>query len=142
MPITLSSENWEPVWSHTEESVTNGDYFYPIEDFLCPVTLTNQYCLVTAVSAIASQTWRTAGYCSMVVNSNSPAYGVNTAYVESKLLFFGQNLLIYPDVTNSYKLLFGVKPWVRQLTIDVQRYIGPIVETYDPILEQIRDAVI
>jgi hypothetical protein len=142
MAITLSPENFESVWNHTEQAVTNGEYFYPIEDFHCPVVLTNQYCLVTAVSSLASQTWRTAGYCSMIVESNSPTYGIDTAYVESKLLFFGQNLLIYPDVTDSYQLLFGVKPWIRQLTIDVKRYIGPIVEPYDPILEQIRDAVI
>ena len=141
MAIELLPDNWQEVWSYSDESEVSGEYYFPMPDFQCPIIFTNRYVLVTALSTLASAKWRTAGYCSMIVNPGTTDFGINRAYVKSELMFFGKNLFVFPEISNSYNLNFGIKPWIRNITVGVYRYVGLVTETYDPILEQIRDAV-
>lgn len=128
-----NSENWSLAYS---ESVTaanapgSGDRYIPIPEIEVPILLTSQVIAVFCQSSQASPRWKLGGLMNLKVQTGILTGGEFDTYpFEKKRIWLNRiTLFTLPVLTPDYSLSFDIPYWLRQISISVYEYTGPIVD--------------
>ncbi|TRV22414.1 MAG: hypothetical protein EWV88_13490 [Microcystis wesenbergii Mw_MB_S_20031200_S109D] len=140
-----NSNNWQSVWnqSFTAEPAPGDrpelERYFPLPEISVPIQLSSGLLAFFATSQSADPKWKFAANVKRKYFTGLTVGGNPDAVVDNKRIFLNQfSLLRYPvSFGSSYSLLISVPYWIRQITLYLWEYTGPVSETSDPKIDQI-----
>ena len=143
--LTLTENNWNQLYSTTlvaDPVPSRVENYFPIPEFSIPIILDNRILAILAESDTAQQNWKYAGQAKQVIQTGLTVGGVADTVNSVKKFYLRQiSLLQFPDTAPSYTLKIKIPFWIRDLELILWEYTGPITNTYDQILTEIKEAV-
>ena len=146
---TVLGANWDLIWSQNliapeppapEEALWR---YYPIEDYLIPVTFSSTLVAIHASSVSAKPYWRYAGRMHQKIDIGVSEEGTNTAVLSVKRFFLDQfTLLRYLDhYSSQYTLTLNIPYWLRDLDFSIYEYNTSPVDSHETLLNEIKTLV-
>jgi hypothetical protein len=128
-----NSDNWVLAYSVRVTAANapgSGDRYIPIPEIEVPILLTSQVIAVFCQSSQASPRWKLGGLMNLKVQTGILTGGEFDTYpFEKKRIWLNRiTLFTLPVLTPDYSLSFDIPYWLRQISISVYEYTGPIVD--------------
>lgn len=143
--LILIEENWHLVAQENLIAVSvpsQVENYYPIPEWTAPVILENRILAISADSDTAQQNWKYAGQAMQVITTGLTVGGQADTVNSVKKFYLRQiSLLQFPDTSFEYTLKIKIPFWIRDIQLLIWEYTGPITNTYDQILTEIKEAV-
>ena len=137
---TGNGSHWEEIHSTTLNAPTppvNDPYVlkdYGINAYQVPVFLQNGEDLVAiwAYSPSAPDKWKYAGRVYQVIQSGLSQLGNYDSVISVKRFWLKQTTILHyrTDYQSTYGLRLEIPFWIRDLQIQVHRYIGPVHDSH------------
>lgn len=118
-----NSNNWELIYNTTLSAnilSVSPPLIVPIGTHNVPVTSDRRTLAVGASTTQGKPTWRLGYY--LISSIQIPVIG--RADISSDAIFLGLNLIRLPNVHNEYKFKIRVPRWMRDMQIDIYKYVG------------------
>jgi hypothetical protein len=125
-----NSANWELVSNQFFQPIptsgANPNTIYPIYEFpISPILFENPLVAIYAKSPSAPPHWQFAGLLIQRVAVGLVIGGLNEAIQETKAVRLNTiQVFNLPQYTSTYQLNFRVARWLRDIELNVWRYIG------------------
>jgi hypothetical protein len=128
-----NSENWGLAFSGSFTAASapgSGDRYIPIPEVEVPILLTSQVIAVFCQSNQAPPRWRLGGLMNLKIQTGILTGGAFDTYpFEKKRIWLSRvTLFTLPVLTPDYSLSFDIPYWIRQISLSVYEYTGPIVD--------------
>ena len=144
--LTLIESNWNLITSTNKVAVdvpSSVENYYPIPEFDIPIILENRIIAIHAESNSAPQNWKYAGQAMQIIHTGLTVGGQADTVNSVKKFYLRQiSLLQFPDTNFEFTLRIKIPYWIRDAQLIIWEYTGPITNTYDQILTEIKGAVI
>lgn len=137
---TGNTVNWELLWSTSQTAPTPPGgvkelyRYYPIHPFSLPLLIDAQYNLIAVycTSTTAESYWHYAGRAVQKISTGVLTAGTQDATVSVKKIWLNQVSLLnfFTGYQPTYGLFFEIPYWIRQISISVHKYIGPVSDSY------------
>ncbi|PSF33633.1 hypothetical protein C7H19_19805 [Aphanothece hegewaldii CCALA 016] len=142
---TGNSDNWGQVWQGTfnapqTPAPINEIYkYYPMPPINIPLLLESELVAFYATSSDAKETWHYAGSVNQRIQTGIVTGGGSDAVVSKKRIWLNQvSVLRYPiKYQSTYALTVNVPYWIRNITLYLWEYIGPVNDAYEEKLDLI-----
>jgi hypothetical protein len=140
-----NSANWEAVWSEdfTAPAPPGGvsalERYYPIEEITIPQQLETSLIAFYASSSTAEAGWRYAASVRQKFITPLLGGGTPNAIGSNKRIWLNQWTLLHYSVSfgTTYSLIVKVPFWMRQISLQLYAYTGPVNHMVQPTLNQI-----
>lgn len=143
--LQLIETNFESLWGVTKiaDSVPeSAERYFPIPDFTCPLLADQPVLAISADSNDANPKWRFAGHVKQLIRTGLVVGGNQDTVSSVKKFYLNQiSLIWFPNYGGTYQVQFSIPFWLRDITVQIWQYTGPITKTYDQILAEIKAAV-
>jgi hypothetical protein len=138
-----NSDNWELAYSETataQPAPGTGDRYFPIPEIEVPILLYSQVIAVFCQSSQAPPRWRLGGLMNLKIATGIlTGSAVDTYPFEKKQIWLNRiTLFTLPVLTPEYALSFDIPYWMRDIQISVFQYTGPIVDTLETKVNEIK----
>jgi hypothetical protein len=144
--LQLIASNWNLVYSTAKVAVSvphSVRSYFPIPEFSNSVILHNPILAISAVGPADQPTWKMAGKIKQVIRTGLEVGGQTDTVNSVKQFYLNQiSKIEFPNTANDFTLLFEIPYWIRNISLEVWEYTGPIIKEYDSILEEIKEAVL
>jgi hypothetical protein len=143
--LTLIESNFVPLWSTNQTAQTvpsHAERYFPIPAFSVPYLVDTPIVAISASSSSAEETWRFAGHAKQVIRTGLVVGGKADTVSSVKKFYLDQiSLLQFPSYAPEFELTFSIPYWLRQITVNIYSYIGPVNDLYDAQLDSILEAL-
>jgi len=118
--------------------------FFPIPDYIVPVQIESPVLAIYPFSAMAENNWKYAGTAYQRIFTGINVGGTADTWLNARKFYLDQvSILQFQKVSTTYELLLRIPYWIRQISLVVLEYTGPIIDTseqkLDLILERLPD---
>ena len=110
----------EANWLQLYDGLVMGASGIPIAPITLPSSLNYRFLRVTANNQNAKASWRSGGYCFLMVDEPNPQVQVSRLYAPVNKPV----ILAVPDYLASYRVIFAPPKWFDEISLQVDVYTG------------------
>lgn len=135
-----NNQNWENLYTHRWEAVSidNGKKYIPIPPQTIPILVEHRILAIGGGSADALQNWYTAGWIVPKLYISGVSYPFLEANLPTeKIPLNDYRLIILPDLSHSYRLVFQTPKWLKEVELDIWQYVGPELDQTDELIKEL-----
>lgn len=112
--------------------------FFPIPDYIVPVQIESPILAIYPFSAMAENNWKYAGTAYQRIFPGISVGGTADTWLNARKFYLDQvSILQFQKVSTTYELLLRIPYWIRQISLVVWEYTGPIIDTSEQKLDLI-----
>lgn len=141
-----NADNWEQIYQTTVAAVTlNSKIHNPIPEITVPILLETHILAVYVTTDIPEgRKWNFAGFLNQKFELGLTVGGTPEADELSrrKLWLNKIKLILFPKLTATYSIAFGVPEWFKNVNVTVWQYVGTDYDSVEQFLiEDIQPAL-
>lgn len=136
-----NSQNWQFAYSEqkTAQQTHNG-YYFPIPEFQLPTLFESPVLLVEVDCPEAKPWWWLGGTARLSIDG--PGVVADEVFLIRRRLPVNRPAIIqFPQVLPQYNLSVSIVPWLRQVTLSVYEFVGPIADSTEQLLIERTDVL-